>query len=64
MVDCAVALTTCLDVVRVNTRSRSGWVAALIGLLSAIVIDVFEVECVQMPGNVSEECQADVDKQI
>lgn len=46
MVDCAVALAAGLDIVRVNAGSWRGRVAAFIGLLSAIVVDVFEVECV------------------
>lgn len=64
MVDSAVALATGLDIVRVNARSWRGRVPAFVSLFAAIVVDVFEVECVQVSGNVSEERQADVDKQI
>lgn len=54
MHDGAVALAAGLHVVRVHARRRGGGVAALVGLLAAIKVDVLEVEGVEVARNVAE----------
>lgn len=60
----AVALSASLDIVRVHTRRRAGGIAALVGLLAAVKVDVLQVKGVQMAGDVSEKRQANVDKEV
>jgi hypothetical protein len=53
-----------LNVIRVNTRSRSLTDIALLGLLLARVVDVLEVESVDVAGEISKKRQADVDEKV
>lgn len=64
MVDGAVALSASLNVVRVDARSWRSWIAALVSLFATVVVNVFEIESMQMTGNVAENRQAYVDEQI
>lgn len=36
----------------------------LASLLSSVIVDIFNVECMYMPGEVSKNCQAYVDKDV
>lgn len=60
----AVALTAHLDIFRVHAWRAARRDAALVGLLAAIKVDVLEVERVDVPGQVTQDGQADVDKQV
>lgn len=60
----SIALAAGLDVVRVDARRTVGREASLVRLLAAVVVDVLKVEGVDMAGNVPEDREADIDKQV
>jgi hypothetical protein len=62
--DRPVASASRLDVLRVNTRRPPRGKASLVGLLATIEVDPFNIEGMDMSGNVAEDCQADVDEEI
>lgn len=64
MVDSSVALSSGLNIVGVDTRSSRSRVAALVGLLATVVVDVLEIKGVDVTRDVTENSQANVDKQI
>lgn len=60
----AVATSAGLHALAVDARGMRRREAALSGLLPAIVVYVFDVEGMQVAGKVSENREADVDKEI
>ena len=60
----SIALSSSLHIIGVNAWCRSCRKATLAGLLSAVVVDVLQVESVDMTRNVAQKGQADVDEQI
>lgn len=64
MSDRSVALPACLDVIRVHAWRRTSWETSFPSLLSSIVVNIFDVEGMDMTRKVSEERQANVDKEI
>lgn len=60
----AVTVAAALHVVAVDTRRASSNDTALPRLLLAVVVYVFEVKCVDVTGDVTQECQADVDEEV
>ena len=64
VVDSTVALSASLNIVGVDARSPGSRVATLIGLLATVVVDVLEIESVDVARDISEDGQANVDKQI
>lgn len=64
VVDGTVALSASLNIVGVDARSPGSRIATLIGLLATVVVDVLEIESVDVARDISEDGQANVDKQI
>jgi hypothetical protein len=60
----ALALTSSVHVVRVHTGGRSRRKSSLTSLLASIVVNPFEVEGMDVPGEVAQERKADVDEEI
>lgn len=60
----AVALAARLDIFRVHAWRAPRREAALAALLAAIKVEILEVKRVDVPGQVSQDGQADVDKQV
>ena len=58
----AVALPTSLDIVRIHPRSRASGESAFPCLLPSIVVDIFDVEGMDVPRNIAEDRQDDVDE--
>lgn len=61
---CAITLAAALDSLAVNTRSWLGCKATCSGLLSTVIVDIFEVERVEVTRNVAKDGEADIDKHI
>lgn len=59
-----VSLTARLYPITVDTGGSARSIPTLSSLFSAVVVDIFEVEGVDMAWDVSEDREADVDKQI
>lgn len=53
--DRTISIASTLDSFAVDTWSTSSSEAALASLIAAIEVDVFEVECVNVAGNVSAD---------
>lgn len=60
----SVASAATLDAVRIDARGAIGGQGAQPGTPAAVKVDVFEVEGVDVTGDVAEEGQADVDQQV
>lgn len=60
----AVTMSAALHVVAVNTRRATSNDTALPRLLLAVVVYVFEVKCVDVTGDVSQNRQTDIDEKI
>lgn len=58
----SVALSSSLHIIRVHARRGSCRKTALARLLSAVVVDVLEVEGVDVTRDEAQESQADVDE--
>jgi hypothetical protein len=58
--DGSVSIASALHTLAVDTRSTSSSEAAFSGLLAAIKVDIFEVEGVDVAGNVSAYCTSAV----
>ena len=53
-----------LDTIRVDTRRNLACELAIARPLAAVKVDIFDVEGVDVAGDVPEHCQCDVDEQV
>jgi len=53
-----------LNVIGVNTRRRIGCELAKSALLTAVEVNIFDVEGVDVTWNVAEDCEADIDEEV
>ena len=60
----SVSLPASLHVVRVYARCRTRGESSFSRLLTSVVVNVLDVEGVDVSGDVTEKCQADVDEQV
>jgi hypothetical protein len=57
-------MATVLDSVGINARSMFASQLAMASSLSSIKVDVFDVECVNVARNITQQRQADVDTEV
>jgi len=62
--DGTVVTPAILDALAVDSRRARGSVAALTSLPAAVIVDPFQVEGVDMAGEVTKNGQADIDQKI
>jgi hypothetical protein len=55
---------TIIHAIAENTWGRSGSIDASLCLILALVVDVFDVEGMDMAGEETEDCEADVDEEV
>lgn len=62
--DYVAVFASSLDAAAVDAWGAAGVVDACAGFVTAFVVDVFEVEGVDVAGEVAETCEEDVDEEI